>query len=318
LVKQLRDRTGASMGKCREALGAEEGDIERAVEWLKKRGVRSMEKRANDAAEALLAIDVAADGSAGALIELRAETDFVTRNDIFQQFCVYVANLAAKHRPSGGAPELLEKEIGDGAGRPKQIDPATGLGPALLELGSVLGERLVLGDAKCLVAPEAGVIGGYVHPKMADGLANTGRMAALVALRPLPASAPCDADRLRAIVAQLARHVVAAQPRFLSVASISADVVEKEREVFWAAHLEQLGPRKSGTIDENVKSKVLAGKMQKFYSENVLMCQELIAAPPAGSGESAKPAPVAEWLEQEARAMGLEQIAVEDFVFVTL
>lgn len=320
LVKELRDRTGASMGKCREALGEEGGDVEKAVDWLRRRGIRSMEKRTAEAAEALFALHVAGDGSAGAIVELRAETDFVTRGELFQQLCVCLAQTAVGCMSSGGASALAEAELADTPSRPKQVRPGTPVAAALLELGSVVGERFVLGEVLCLPAPAGGVVAGYVHPKQADGVANTGRMGALVAIQPLPPTAPCDAERLRSVAAQLARHVAAAQPRFVSIPSIPAEVLHRERETFRAAYVEQLAPRKAGIIEEGLMSKVVDGKTQKFYSETVLLCQELVAPQAVGTGAKGeeKPLPVAEWLEAEARDMSLEKIAVDSFRFASL
>ncbi|CAE8600713.1 unnamed protein product, partial [Polarella glacialis] len=171
----------------------------------------------------------------------------------------------------------------------------------------------------CLAAPTGGVVAGYVHPKQADGLPGTGRMAATVALRPAPA-AGCDLVRLRVIAAHLARHTVAAQPRFLTVGSIPAETLRKEREIFRAAHLEQVGPKKTGIVDEKVMDKILDGKTQKFYQETVLACQELVAPQVASADGKTeqKPLPVAEWLQAEAKALGLEQIILEDFRLAVL
>lgn len=310
VVKELRDRTGASMGKCREALKEEGGDIEKAVDWLKRRGVKSMERRTADSAESLISLGLTS--SSGALVELRAETDFVTRSEPFQQFLLYLGRSFASTSPVS---EPLEARLGDEAGRPRHVTAGVTVSDALLEVGSVLGEKLVLGNVHTLSAPIGGVVAGYVHPKQADGLPGTGRMAALVALCPTPSSG-CDLDQLRAIADKLARHIVAAQPRFLTVASIPAETLFKEQEILKAAHLEQLGSRKAGSIDEQVLKKVIDGKTQKFHQETVLECQELVA--PQATGGEAKPIPVAEWLQAEARSMGLERILVEDFKLAVL
>lgn len=310
LVKELRDRTGASMGKCRDALKEEGGDLEKAVEWLKKRGVRSMEKRTAESAEALIGLGM--QGDSGAILEIKAETDFVTRSEMFQQVLLFLARSIAAS-PPGPAESIQSLILEDGPGRPQQLTTGIALPEALLELGSVLGEKLLLGEVQRLAAADAGVIGGYVHPKSADGMAGTGRMAALVSLRPLP-SEGFDSERLRATAAHLARHVVAAQPRFVSVESIPAQTLRKEREVFRAAYLEQLGSRKAGAVDEKVVQKVLDGKTHKFYQESVLACQELVAPQVStGAKSEQKPIPVSEWLQDEAKSLGLEQIVLEDF-----
>jgi len=312
LVKELRDRTGASMGKCRQALSEEEGDLEKAVEWLRKKGIKSMEKRAADtAAEALLALHVAADASGGAVVELRAETDFVTRGETFQRMALCLAHTAAR---APASTDLQEVEVGESAMRPENLKPGTTVAAALLETGSIVGERFVLGQVSSLPAPEGCIVGGYVHPKDTSSLPNTGRMAALVAVRPVGGQGAPE-ERLREVAGRLARHIVAAQPRYASIQSVPANVLAKEREAIRAAHLEQLSGRKAGTIDEKTMNKVLDGKTQRFYSEAVLLCQEFIG--PLAEGVT-KPPPVAEWLESQARDLGLEKLIIENFHLASL
>lgn len=307
LVKSLRERTGASMGKCRDALKEEDGDIEKAVEWLRKRGVKSMEKRTADVGEAMLAIG--STSTAGAIVELKAETDYVTRNDAFQQLNTCLAFTAAQQSTDmTGESKLALENFRIGL---TVADDGISVDAALMELGSRLGERLVLGQVhQVLVPASGGVLAAYAHPKFSDALAGTGRMAALVALRSSPAGG-CDATRLQGVAAKLARHIVASQPRFLSIESIPAQILEKERETMRAAHLEQLGPAKAAKADEKVITKVLDGKTKKFYQDTVLLCQELIA--PSESQEAPVTVPVSEWLEVEARAIGVEKLIVEDF-----
>ncbi|OLP83419.1 Elongation factor Ts [Symbiodinium microadriaticum] len=217
-VKELRDRTGASMGKpssqCREAL-KESGDLEEAVEWLKKRGVRSMEKRAAESMEALLSLGL---DKNGVIVELRAETDFVTRNELFQQTLRHLAKMLAAEPETAdaGIEAALAMRVADGPERPPQLREGAPLSEALLELGSVLGEKLVLANVHFLKAPAEGVVAGYVHPKFADSLSGTGRMAGLVSV----SGGRCDSGALHRIASRLARHVVAAQPRFLHVGSV--------------------------------------------------------------------------------------------------
>lgn len=307
-VKELRDRTGASMGKCREAL-KEEGDLEKAVVWLKKRGLRSMEKRAADSDEALLSLGLA---EAGAIVELRAETDFVTRSEVFQQTLRHLAHMMAAS-PDAAKDQALDMTIPDGPERPAQLRAGATLSEALLELGSVLGEKLVLGNVHVLSPRPGGIVAGYVHPKSADSMRGTGRMAGLVSVR--SPDSHSSADGFRAMASRLARHIVAAQPRFLDIDRIPVETLRKEREVFKAAHLAQLNPRMSGTIDDKVLQKVLDGKTMKFYQECVLLCQELVM--PQVSSDK-KVLPVAEWLEAEARELGVSRILVEDFKLAVL
>lgn len=325
LVKALRERTGASIGKCREALAAESGDAEKAAEWLRKRGIRSMERRAADSGEALLALTVGS--SMGGLVEVRAETDFVTRGMIFQRLSLCLATVAAREQASSptGLGETMLLEADCSPPELQQLHAGTAVDAALLELGSVLGERLVVGQVRHLAVPSGGVLAGYAHPKWADGLPGTGRIAALVALKPEPAEG-CDLDRLNEVAGQLARHVVAAQPRFLSAACIPADVRQREEKLMREAHLEQLGPKKAAAVDEKVLTKVLVGKMNKFCQETALLSQELVAAPSqtaatgadGGKPEPAKPIAVSEWLQAQAKAMSLQELTVEGFQLAAL
>jgi len=325
LVKALRERTGASIGKCREALCAEGGDAEKAAEWLRKRGIRSMERRSADSGEGLLALNVGS--SVGGLVEVRAETDFVTRGMMFQRLSLCLATVAARVRASSptGLGEAMLLEADCSSTELPQLCAGTAVDAALLELGSVVGERLIVGQVQHLAVPLGGVIAGYAHPKQADGLSGTGRIAALVALKPEPAE-DCDLGRLNEVAGQLARHVVAAQPRFLSAACIPEDVRQKEEKLMRETHLEQLGPKKAAAVDEKVLTKVLVGKMNKFCQETALLSQELVAAPPqtaaagAEGGEPvpAKPIVVGEWLRAQATAMSLQDLTVEGFQLATI
>jgi len=252
-----------------------------------------MERRTADSGEALLALNIGS--SIGGLVEVRAETDFVTRGMIFQRLSLCLATVAARERassPTGlGEAALLESDCSPT--ELQQIHAGTAVDAALLELGSILGERLVVGRVQHLAVSSGGVLAGYAHPKQADGLSGTGRIAALVALKPEPAEG-CDLDRLNEVAGQLARHVVAAQPRFLSATSIPEDVRQREENLMREAHLEQLGPKKAAAVDEKVMTKVLVGKMNKFCQETVLLSQELVAAPSptaATGADGGKPEP---------------------------
>eukprot|EP00913_Durusdinium_trenchii_P002665 g2466.t1 len=201
--------------RCREAL-KEEGDLEKAVVWLKKRGLRSMEKRAADSDEALLSLGLA---EAGAIVELRAETDFVTRSEVFQQTLRHLAHMMAAS-PDAAKDQALDMTIPDGPERPapearyprtiliarvllshmRQLRAGATLSEALLELGSVLGEKLVLGNVPALADCQV----SYVHPKSADSMRGTGRMAGLVSVR--SPDSHSSADGFRAMASRLAHR----------------------------------------------------------------------------------------------------------------
>lgn len=306
LVKELRERTGASMGKCNTALKEEGGDLDRAVAWLRQRGIKSAEKRVADAGEALLALGLLP--SAGGIAELRAETDFVTRSELFQQLAVSVALTAAQKDHLSLTPSELTEAVSEAALQRVEgftrISDGLPVKTALLELSGILGERIVLGECQSLVAPAGSVVEGYIHPKGQDAaFPGTGRLAALVAVRASPEGAG-DQERLRAIAKKLARHIVAAQPQFVSVDSIPVDAIEKEREATRAAFIQERGEK--AAANEEVLKKVIDGKMQKFYQESVLLRQELLTP-------GVDPMPVSSFLEAEAKSVGIEAVIVDGF-----
>lgn len=316
LVKELRGRTGASMGKCRQALAEEDQDLDKAVDWLRKRGIRSMERRTNEAAESLLAI--CTDGGAGSIIELSAESDFVTQNSLFQHLAISLASTAAGSTSVREGAALQEAPL---TSCPSDLGAKLSAGVlvegALLELGSVLGERLVLGQSHALVAT-GGVVAGYAHPKHAGALPGTGKMAALISLRPLPAGTEVAADLAR-VAAQLARHIVAMQPRFVSSKSVPPEVLERERTTMKEAYMRELDEKRKASLREDVLAKVLDGKTHKFYQDSVLLQQEFTAPRASAAGEAdLKPVSVEKFLQEEAKSMGLEGIDVEDFRLVCL
>jgi len=270
-----------------------------------------------------LAITVGA--STAAIVELRCETDFVTRSALFGQLSnSLAATMAAgdfeKTGDANGDPLLgAPLMLGPGVTEQQLMDrKGVAVGAALLELSSVLGERLVLGKNWCL-APTASAsncpvaLAGYAHPKFADGLPGTGRMAAIVAIGATCQTMSSEVQtRLDTICAQLARHIVAAQPRFTSVDTIPADVLEKEKSTIRSAHLAQMDPKKAAKIDENVLQKVIDGKTNKFYQDNVLLKQDIILPQVEGNIS------VERWLHQEADALGVERLVVQDFCFASL
>jgi len=314
LVKELRTRTGASMGKCRTALVEEDGDIERAVDWLRKRGIRSMERRTAESAEGLLAVSLTP--TKGAIVELRSETVEVTQSELFQRAALAVAGTALA-QPSAEVGTLAEAALNTEGHTQvaEKVSSGASVQVGLLEVSSVLGEKLVLGQSHCLSGT---LVAGYAHPKHADALTGTGRMAAIVAIRSTPSEPPNGADPLAAMAAKLARHIVAAQPRFVSIASVPAEVLTREQETAREAHLASMDPKKAAALKDEVLAKVLAGKTKKFYQDAVLYCQDLIV-PHAGAGQpDPKPVSVEKWLKAQATELGVDGIEVEDFRLVCL
>jgi elongation factor Ts len=245
LVKELRDKTGAGMMDCKRALGDSGGDIEAAVDWLRKKGLSAAAKKAGRvAAEGL--IGAAVRGTAGALVEVNSETDFVARNKAFQSFVQTVGELAVAG--DGGLESLMQTPY-PSSGRTVEAE--------LTYLISTIGENLVLRRSTRLAVGQGGVF-SYVHNALGPGI---GKIGVIVALE---SSAPGGA--LAELGKQLAMHVAAAAPLYLDIASVAESALERERNVL----REQA--RASGKA-EGIIERMVDGRLRKFYEEVVLLEQ---------------------------------------------
>lgn len=247
-VKALREKTGAGMMDCKRALGETGGDMEQAVDWLRTKGLAAAARKAGrTAAEGL--VGVAVSDTAGALVEVNSETDFVSRNEDFQHF---VAAAATAAQAVGGDVEALKAADYPGAGR--------SVSGQLTELVGKIGENLVLRRSAGL-SVKNGLVASYVHNAVKPGL---GRIGVLVGLR---SEAP--AEKLSTLGKQLAMHVAAAQPLAVSREAVDPVAVERERAVL----ADQA--RESGRPDE-VVAKMVEGRMRKWFQEIVLPDQVFV------------------------------------------
>jgi elongation factor Ts len=244
LVKELREKTGAGMMDCKKALAESSGDLEAAVDWLRKKGLSAAAKKAGRiAAEGL--VGVAAEGKVGAAVEVNSETDFVARNDAFQGFVRAVSGLALQT----GDVEKLKATPVPGAGR--------NVADQLTHLVATIGENMNLRRAKRLEVAN-GVVISYVHNQAAPGL---GKIGVLVALE-----SSGDPAKLTAAGRPIALHVAAANPLFLDIASVDPAALEREKDVL----REQA--RASGKAAEIIE-KMVEGRLRKYYEESVLLEQ---------------------------------------------
>ena len=251
MVKDLREKTGAGMMDCKTALGETKGDMEAAVDWLRKKGLSKAAKKAgNVAAEGL--IGVAARSGAGAVVEVNSQTDFVARNEQFQAMVGKIATLALD---AGGDLAKLLKMPFPGSGNTVEGQ--------VTALSGSIGEKLELRrTAHFWVSP--GVVSTYVHSQVVPEL---GRIGVLVSLK-----SSGDAGKLVALGRQIAMHVAAANPIALKPEQIDSAVVEREKAIF----AEQA--RASGK-PENIIAKMVEGRMRKFYEEVVLPLQAFVMDP---------------------------------------
>ncbi len=245
LVKDLREKSGAGMMDCKKALTEANGDVEAAIDWLRKKGLAAAAKKAGRvAAEGL--VGVAANGLSGAAVELNAETDFVARNDAFQTAVATVTKLALD---TDGTLESLQVAAYPGNGRTVAEELPT--------LVATIGENMNLRRVAKLTVSD-GVVASYVHGALAPGL---GKIGVLVALE-----STGDKAALAELGKQIAMHVAAARPEALDVADVSTANLERERAVL----VEQA--RASGK-PENIIEKMVEGRVRKYYEEVVLLEQ---------------------------------------------
>ncbi len=244
LVKDLRDKTGAGMMDCKKALTEANGDMEAAVDWLRKKGLSAAAKKAGRvAAEGL--VTVASSGSKAAMVEVNAETDFVARNESFQAFVLKTGAIALQ---SGADVEALKAAPFDGKGTVQD---------ALTELVATIGENMTIRRVAVLNVGQ-GIVARYIHNALAP---NLGKIGVLVALE-----SSADAAKLQELGKQLAMHVAAARPEFLTIADVDAKALQRERDIF----TEQA---KASGKPEAIIAKMVEGRIKKYYEEAVLMEQ---------------------------------------------
>jgi elongation factor Ts len=266
MVKDLREKTGAGMMDCKKALGEANGDMEAAIDWLRKKGLSAAAKKAGRvAAEGLVA--VAAAGNKAAIVEVNAETDFVARNDAFQAFALQTVKIALQ---SGGNVEALKNQSYEGKGTVQET---------LTNLVATIGENMNLRRAAQLSVPQ-GIVASYIHNALAP---NIGKIGVLVALE-----SSADAAKLAELGKQIAMHVAAARPEALSVTDVDAAAVERERAIF-------TDQAKASGKPDAIIAKMVDGRIRKYYEEVVLMEQTYVV-----DGETK----VAKVIENAAKTLG--------------
>jgi elongation factor Ts len=275
LVKDLREKTGAGMMDCKQALSATDGDIEAALDWLRKKGLAAAAKKSGRvAAEGL--VGVAASPREGSVVEINAETDFVARNDQFQDFVRTVATLALT---SSADMESL-KQMPHPSGR--------SVAEELTHLIATIGENMSLRRAAKLSVNE-GVVAIYVHNALAPEL---GRIGVLVALE-----SAGDPEKLNALGRRIAMHVAAAKPDALTIADVDPAALERERAIL-------VDQAKASGKPEAIIGKMVEGRLRKYYEEVVLLEQIYVV-----DGESK----VSKVVEEAAKDVGAP-VALTGFV----
>ena len=243
LVKELREKTGAGMMDCKKVLTETDGDMEKAIELLRERGIAKAAKKSDRiAAEGLVAAYVSEDGKVGAVVEVNSETDFVAKNDEFKAFVADVAEQVAKENPANVEELLAEKSIKED----KTV------GEVLTDKIAKIGENMSI--RRFARFESNGLIEKYIH--------GDGKIGVLVELN------GGDSEVAKDVCMQIA----AAKPEFLNRESVPAERLEKEMEILKAQAMNEGKP-------EAIAEKIVQGRVGKFYSEICLVEQEFVKNP---------------------------------------
>jgi elongation factor Ts len=246
MVKELRDKTGAGMMDCKAALNESNGDVEAAVDWLRKKGLSKAAKKAGRvAAEGLIGVALA--GNKGVVVEVNSETDFVARNDLFQGLVKMIADAAL------GAGADVDRILAAPVGSSTVAD-------AIAETIAKVGENMTLRRAAGLSVGK-GVVASYVHNAVTDGL---GRIGVIVALE-----SAGNTDELKALGRMVAMHVASASPQAVDSAGLDAAAIEREKNVLADKAKAQGKPA-------NVVDKIVESGLKTFYKEVCLVDQAFI------------------------------------------
>jgi elongation factor Ts len=249
MVKELRDKTGAGMMDCKAALGETQGDLESAVDWLRKKGLSKAAKKAGRiAAEGLIGVAVA--GKKGVVVEVNSETDFVARNDQFQGLVRMIAGIALE--VGADIDKIKAAKVGDVTAN-----------DAINATIATIGENMTLRRAAQL-SVGSGAIGTYVHNSVAEGL---GKIGVIVALE--SAGRP---DELAALGRLVAMHVAASNPQAIDPAGLDPQVVARERDILADKF------RAQGKAEAMI-AKIVDSGLKTFYKEACLLDQPYIHEP---------------------------------------
>lgn len=244
-ISELRARTGAGIGDCKVVLEETQGDMEKAAELLRKKGIAKADKRAGRAAtQGLVVIELAADGKSGGMIELNCETDFVAKTDGFQGLARELAHHVAEHAPEGLNAGSIDAQPFRG----------TTLAEAVKTVSGTTGEAMTLARF-ARYAKSNGVVASYLH--------HNGQVGVLVDVEG-PAG-----DGLTALAKDIALHIASADPMGISEADIPADVLSRERRIAEDQVAAEGKP-------EAIRSKIVDGKIRKFVAERSLTGQPFV------------------------------------------
>jgi elongation factor Ts len=283
LVKELREKTSAGMMDCQRALKETNGDIEAAIDLLRKKGIAAAGKREDrDAKEGTVQATLSADGKTAAIVELNCETDFVAKNDGFRAFVdsLVAHTLSSELANAGDAAALLAGPGSDGS--------AT-LDETVRSKAAAMGERLVLRRVRRLVSGANTALHSYIH--------MGGKVAVVVELAAEKAESRTS-DAFNTLAKDICLHICAASPEYVGRGDVPAAVVDKEMEI----QKERMHDKIAGK-PEAIVAKILEGTVGKFYSQICLLEQGFVKDPDQT---------IAQLLEASSKALG-DQVSVVRF-----
>lgn len=249
-IKLLRESTGAGILDCKKALQETNGNIDEAIEYLRKKGLAAAAKKASrEANDGLVSARVSADGRVGAMVEVNCETDFVARTDTFQNFVNALVRQVLEQPAIDSAQTLLAAPYIEDRGKTVE--------QALPEMVAKLGENMIVRRAARFELEGEGMIDSYIHPG--------GRVGVLIEI----AGASADNSKLTELVHDLALQIAAAAPSYVSEADVPAADIEAEKVIYRAQLAEDKKP-------ENIKERIIEGKVNKWYADVVLLNQEFV------------------------------------------
>ena len=249
LIKKLREETGCGMADCNKALSACNNNYNEAVDWLRKKGLSSAAKKsARITTEGLIAINN--NGKVSSIVELNSETDFVARNDKFQELALHIAEAGLNTKTDNFVEEVKELSVN-----------GEKIADELTNKIAVIGENIQLRRGKKITLNGDGLIVSYTHSAVAP---NLGKIGVIVVL-----NSTADKNALQELGKEIAMHIAASKPEFLNKEQVPAEKLEREKAVL----VEQA--RSSGK-PENIIEKMIEGRIKKFYEEICLLDQVFV------------------------------------------
>ena len=249
IIKELREKSGAGMMDCKKALNESGGNVEKAIEWLRKKGINTAQKKSSrSASDGLITVKI--EDSKGIIIEVNAETDFVARNENFQKFCDELAITGLKNRA-----ENVENLLNC-----KFLDSNQNVQENLTNLISKLGENIVIRKLE-YIDEKSGFLQKYLHNSIN---LDSGKIGVLMSFKSNHKN-----QNVTDFSKNICMHIAATDPKSINIENLNKDIVDKERSIY----IEQL---KSSKKPEEIIEKIVNGKIQKFYQEVCLLEQTFV------------------------------------------